>query len=680
MAAKDRTTAHSEHKLADIGRSVVNLLFGPGLSQRISCTLIFVCFTLVYVMFLTPATRTSEIIYPGVSIQMESVPDAAKAQMPLGPGEEIAQTIIGTGDEIDSVSVQIAFDARETDGMYEIELRDEAGALIGEYSFTAAGHTSPFSAALPVGGYKTEPGQQMRLVLRSAAENTDVVKTTVVPFDSWFSHDGLAREGVAEESVLLVSVITRVSKAPAWTLALILIACVSPAMMCWRAPLAINALVLILIFGCLFVFLTPINDSPDEIVHMARTFHMADGYWLDVPIQEEPTAEGLELYSGSIGQTMSTTGLSALAWGSKPPLGEMGSDLLFLGYIPQTLGVWFGRLFGMNLAGIYYMGRLFNLLFYAACAFIGVRMAPRFRLFLAVFAIMPMQLAICATYNSDGLLYGLSILAASWFVRMYYDRAFYVTARDLLLFMIPCVLIGIKQYWVAPIAFLPFVLPRERFAKLQTKWWCVVVAAGTIAATVVSLSLSVSGLLTGNAGGASGEGASVPEQLAYVASAPYAAMRVLASSLAAGLGDNLAQLFVFGRLTAQAPALIGMIYVGFIAVVAFSTTRYQYDPAFTVGNTPSRTATRVGVLIVCSATLVAIYFATYLTWTPVGVNVVMGVQGRYLIPVMAYLPFLSFDCWPLVTRGVYMRSRLVTGLIAVLMLTASMMTISFYTL
>lgn len=655
------------------------LLSGHGLSQRISCIVIFACFALSYVILLAPSTRTSEVIYSGISVQMEAVADKDKSHVLLRPGETVRQVIVGTGDTIDSLSVELSFDEKEAAGMYELLLEDAEGGEIARYGFTAEGHTSPFSAALPVDDYAAEDGERLTLCVRSDKDNTELMRLTAVPFSDDFSYEGLERDGEHEDAVMLVSVVTTVSKQPAWTLALILIACVCPTMLFWRAPLAVNAFVLLLIFGLLFVYITPINDSPDEIAHMARTFHIVDGQWGAVP-KTETTGADLSVYSGTVGQDFRATAMNDLTWDTKPDLGSMGGDLLSFGYLPQAAGVAFGRLCGMHLTGIYYTGRLFNMLFYALCAFLAIRMAPRFRLYMCVFAMLPMQVAISATYNSDGMLYALSVLAAGWFVRMYYERSWSLRARDLLLFMIPCVVIVIKQYWFCPIAFLPFVLPKNRFARPRAKWWCVLVAAVTLVVTAVSLEMTELANLTEAAGGLRGEGASVLGQLDFMSSAPVRSARILAGSLANGLGDNIAQLFVFGRLTAQSPELVGMIYVGFIAVVAFSTTRYQYDPAFTVGNTPSRTSTRIGVLIVSAVTVVAIYFSTYLTWTPVGVNVVMGVQGRYLIPVLAYLPFLSFDCWPLVTRGVYMRSRLVTGLLAVLMLTSTLMTVCFYTL
>lgn len=653
-----------------------HMLSGSGLKHRIVCAAVFAVCTILYVWLLVPSTRISDIIYPGVSVEMRTVPAMSVFETGVSPGMTVSQTIVGSGERMDSVSVRFAFGHDGKPGTYRITVLSPDGDLMATDEFTTEGRVSPSAESVHLGGAELRDGDEYQFVLSSSEDNEQTLLVPVIADDDWYTYPHLRMDDESVNEVLLLSLVTQVDSGPAWAVAWTLIAAICAAIMMWRAPLAVNALILILIFGLTFCFLTPINDSPDETAHMARTFRMADGEWLGISDNGETVSE---LYSGSSGQTAWRNDLRGISWDDKPALGDAGEDLLFTGHLPQAAGVMLGRLLGLDLAGIYYTGRLLNMLFYSICAYFAVRMAPRFRLYLAVFSIMPMQIAVCSTYSSDGCIYGLAILAAGWFIRMYYDPSVKIGFRTLAVFAVLMALICLKKYWAAPLGLLPLAIPASRFVRRSAKMWGIAVGVCAFAAALAALWYTeVSGMP--GVVSALAQDADITGQVQFMLSSPVQSARIIAGSLASGLGNDLAQLFIFGRLTARTPALVVMLYISFLAVAAFSTTRYQHDAAYTVGNTPVHAGTRTWVLCIMLATLIAIYVVNYVTGTPVGMNTVIGVQGRYLIPVLAYLPFLAFDAWPLVTTSVYMRSRTVCGLIGALMLMMSVMSLCFYAL
>ena len=60
-------------------------------------------------------------------------------------------------------------------------------------------------------------------------------------------------------------------------------------------------------------------------------------------------------------------------------------NTLFIGYLPGAVGVALGRLAGLPLSLIYYLGRLTNLAAYIGLVYAAICIAPRFRS--AIFAV-----------------------------------------------------------------------------------------------------------------------------------------------------------------------------------------------------------------------------------------------------------------------------------------------------
>ena len=50
--------------------------------------------------------------------------------------------------------------------------------------------------------------------------------------------------------------------------------------------------------------------------------------------------------------------------------------------------------------------------------------------------------------------------------------------------------------------------------------------------------------------------------------------------------------------------------------------------------------TRIGALVVAAGIYVGIALSMYLTWTPVGSDVINGVQGRYFIGFLPLIPLI----------------------------------------
>jgi len=105
-------------------------------------------------------------------------------------------------------------------------------------------------------------------------------------------------------------------------------------------------------------------------------------------------------------------------------------------------------------------------------------------------------------------------------------------------------------------------------------------------------------------------------------------MQMMGQNLLEGL-INYLMLFNFGWLSYGSNGL-GLLYLFFYGSVSVFYPRELRQSSLT----------RIGALLVTAGIYVGITLSMYLTWTPVGSNVVNGVQGRYFIGFLPLIPLI----------------------------------------
>ncbi len=458
-------------------------------------------------------------------------------------------------------------------------------------------------------------------------------------------------------------------------LAAILVIAVALAILFWSNKLHVNVLILILIFGVLFSLITPIWDTPDEGQHTASAFLLADGQLSAGGGDILQSYDSLkENYTG----TLVNNTLSDVQQGNVHEYTSWGGGKFFLGFLPQAVGLWLGKLLQLNMAGYFYIGRIFNVLAYAVLAFFAVKYAKKFKLFFAVLALMPMSLVLAGSYNPDAVTYGLALMLGAYFTNLYFNQAYKIGWRHMLVFMLLAALLIMNKYTLALLAALPLFIPISRFENKKTKWLLglAVVAVCAIGAMGIVL------WQTAGAGGTSAlsgtnvndQGASRVLQTQWILQNPGAAFSVYSKTIVGQMGDQLLQLFNIGQLSYSVFNIFSLIYFGFLALVALAYTRYEYRPERIAGNVAVPLWSRALLLLAILGTVLLTYVALHLMWTPVGADTILGVQGRYFIPLFVLLPFIGQNAWPLVGRETYERGRLNIQFVAVLIAAVTLLT------
>ncbi len=457
-------------------------------------------------------------------------------------------------------------------------------------------------------------------------------------------------------------------------IAVVLVIALALAILFWGDKLHLNALILLLTFGVMFSLVTPVWDTPDEGVHNASAVLLSEG---------QLTAAGGEIpdsYEEIKQNNMKPLTEQTLLGTAQQQAREhtsWGGGKFFLGFIPQALGVGIAKLLSLDMAAYFYMGRIFNAIAYALLAFFAIKRVKKFQIFFAAVSLLPMSLMIAGSYNPDGVTYGLGLLLCAEFTNMCYDRVRSIDWRQMLVFGVIAVLLVMNKYTLGLLCLLPLFIPASRYVNKKTKW---LIGLGILAACLIGALGLVLWQNSGSAGTSSltgdvnSQGASMTAQLSWILSNPSAAFSVYSKTIVGNLGDDLMQLFTIGQLSYDVYGIFMLIYFGFLAVVAFGYARQDYREELCELNVSLSLVTRGMVLLAILGTIVLTYVALHLTWTPVGADTILGVQGRYYVPLFALLPFIGQNSWPRVKEDAYKRSRINIMFVAALIAAITLIT------
>lgn len=407
----------------------------------------------------------------------------------------------------------------------------------------------------------------------------------------------------------------------------------------WNARFIHNYVFIIIIaMGIISAIINPIMDIPDEPAHLARA---------------ELTSRGILFANGdpsdfNISQSVSSLidnsffkiedGKFTTSEGNYKYTGyynNYASSNIFISYIPQAIGIILGKLLGGSIA-ILLLGRICNLICYALMVRYALKIAPKYKIGLSIIAMMPMVIFIAASFNQDASTYGLTLLAIAYFLKIYDKDT--INIKDIAIFSSITILLGLIKLPYSILAGLIIFIPKEKFNDKKT-YYKSFLFVGSVAIITVLWGLS-SLLISSNTSSSTVTPFSIyytennvnaKAQIQYILSSPVHFLINFIRSLFDNMRLYLDQINIFGWLSYSINPTVTIIYQVFLFI-----TLFMYSEKNTL-----KAKTRLGSALVLLGIYVATNLILYLTWTSVGSNTIVGVQGRYFCSALALIPLIS---------------------------------------
>ena len=443
--------------------------------------------------------------------------------------------------------------------------------------------------------------------------------------------------------------------------------------------------------GILFLFVLPPLSAPDEVSHfisayelsnhiLGRTANAEDGHVLirtqdsfiedlyDVMeedgsgFRDEPgtdgrpgeetkadtAAEGRETNPGMpaegreipqavvLGQELTQETYQIIHEKGFGSTGEQGTSVSYqppvrttpLAYVPQALGVALAQLLGLGGLGLLYMGRFFNLMFFTAMGCLTIRRMPFGKE--AVFGVflLPMTLHLAASFSYDVMIISLSAYFAAECLYLAY-RADRVRLWDVIQLALVMGVMGPCKMVYGVIAGFCLLIPVRKFGGWG-KWTLSATAVlGAFGAAMMLVNRQTVAMYTEASEGYIAWAGETGYTFAQLLHSPLLVLRMCYNTLM-WQGEKLYS-GMLGESLGNMDAVLNTPYVIILALTVILLMLAFRKPGeslvMSMGN-------RIWIWFLCFLCLGALMFSMLLAWTPVTSNVITGVQGRYLLPLL----------------------------------------------
>ena len=143
-------------------------------------------------------------------------------------------------------------------------------------------------------------------------------------------------------------------------------------------------------------------------------------------------------------------------------------DSYHICFVPQALGITLARLLKWNMLRTFYLGRLFNLIFYVICVYIAIKKTPIFKVLFGILATLPIFMQQAASFSYDCYINGLTFVIIACLMKwMYQDEQ--IDKKEFIFVFIVNLLIAPIKVVYGLFTFLYWFVPAERFGSKKNK-------------------------------------------------------------------------------------------------------------------------------------------------------------------------------------------------------------------
>ena len=301
-----------------------------------------------------------------------------------------------------------------------------------------------------------------------------------------------------------------------------------------------------------------------------------------------------------------------------------------IGYLPMSIGYHLAKLIKLPFSACFKIGKIFNLLFYVLMMAYAIKTIKVGKRLLSVIALIPTNIFLASQYSYDpAVIIGITVFIAH-LVNLYIDKNTKFDFKNAIIMLASISYACFVKAIYVPFLLLTLLIPKERFDNKKQSH----LVKGGIVGVAVLLSATfilptVSGTMESDSRGGN---TSVSGQLSMVLSNPLDYATLLGNTAIAQFSSKTLDSFSnYAYITNQATlSSANFLYILLILLLFVFLTDND--------NNNLIKKQRFAILLANLTTILFIWTALYLTFTPVGSNTISGVQSRYFLPL--FFPLL----------------------------------------
>jgi len=313
---------------------------------------------------------------------------------------------------------------------------------------------------------------------------------------------------------------------------------------------------------------------------------------------------------------------------------ELSSNLPQL-KLPSAIGITIARIIGLGFYPLFYLGRLFNFLFFACLCCFAVKITPVAKNAFIAIALLPMTLHLTSSYSYDAGIIGLSFLFTALCFKATYSSE-KMTKKDFIaIAIIACLLAPCKGVY-SLLVFIVLIIPITTFSskKRAAFYKTGVIGISFISMLVIKLSTLISLTRVEQVSQVfRGEELGSFHSIAEFFSDPLGTITIFIRTLEHNTGFYFATT-IGGALGWFQQEIVAPKYflLAFALLLVLAFLKTPEDSLII------QKRHRVLFFAIFCFGVFAIMLSMFVAWTFVDETVIVGVQGRYFLP---YLPLLA---------------------------------------
>ncbi|WP_413307050.1 DUF2142 domain-containing protein [Bacillus sp. 1P10SD] len=411
-------------------------------------------------------------------------------------------------------------------------------------------------------------------------------------------------------------------------------------------------LIIAIPFGIYWSILLPQFQAPDEAVHIYRAYEISEGHFLSKHVDGK-TGDFLPT---SILEFVETSGLGELPFNyhlkvqsekinaakeiklsNERSFYSFPSSAIYspLPYLPQALGMFIGRILDLPIYYILLVSRWCNLLAYVVLSFYAIKLIPRLKRFLFILALMPMTVHQVSSLSADASTFGFAFLLSAYIFRLIFSsESQKIRRKDVAILLCLTVALTLCKSAYFTYFLLVFLIPVSKFLNKKQYW-----VYNSLVSIANPLILFIWMQLCKNT-----EMATDPvSQLKTILLHPLSFLKKVIGTFIYDDAIYLQFFGVFGWLDTPIPYIISYLLIVFLTIAFTSEERLESENKETYIR-----GTILFLFFLIQAAIVVTML--YLGFPQTNPKMVIGVQGRYFIPIFLILAFGMYVLYPLLKK------------------------------
>ncbi|CRF35567.1 hypothetical membrane protein [Brachyspira suanatina] len=387
------------------------------------------------------------------------------------------------------------------------------------------------------------------------------------------------------------------------------------------------------IIGLSYMVLLPYLETPDEGNHFLRSYEISQGHLISD--KNDKNYGGRTFESNIVNMTHRISSYNNLisnilkqnTVSSEMKFIEFPNTALysFISYIPQSLGIALGNIFNLNYLKSAYLGRLFNFIFFVILTYLSIKYVPLKKISLYIIMFFPMVLQETISLAVDPIVIAASSLLIAICLNIKY-RDKYITIKEIILLYILVIFISGSKITYLPICFILFIIPKTKFKNNKFIIILPIIILSILINFIwLKFSINYSNIKWTNT-------INEKEQIHFVFNNIFQYCIIFVNTILKEFFTNIKSMIGkdLSWFDISIPNASYYIFL-FLLVIILVFDNKVYINELKI---------KLVLFFIILISIGLILSALYVSWTPVGNNIIIGIQGRYFLPILFYILIL----------------------------------------